>query len=235
MKKTLLILAIFLMMTAAIAQPFKFVLVTDTHVGGSTGTEDLEKTVNDINGLKEIDFVILSGDVTEFGSEKELIEAKQILAQLKIPCYVLPGNHDSKWSESGNNDFVTFRNNSGGVVGRIEGQTLAELNADSDYINEKNAFIFDVVTSSVDLAIAGFEVAQGVVDVIAAASSSTACVGLGVCVTAPIPSFIIAAGASLVLKIANAASEATSLAGAIVYRDTYVSNRESQIGVTYQS
>lgn len=136
---------------------------------------------------------------------------------------------------NGSNDFVTFRNGSGGVVGRIEGQTLAELNADSDYINDKNAFIFSVVTSSVDLAIAGFEVAQGVVDVIAAASSSTACVGLGVCVTAPIPSFIIAAGTSLVLKIANVASEATSLAGAIVYRDTYVSNRESQIGVTYQS
>ena len=108
MKNTLLIVAIFLLMTAANAQPFKFALVTDTHVGGSTGNEDLVQTVNDINGLKEIDFVILSGDVTEFGSENELLEAKQILAQLKIPCYVLPGNHDSKWSESGNNDFVTI-------------------------------------------------------------------------------------------------------------------------------
>jgi len=108
MKKTLLIVAIFLLLTSASAQPFKFALVTDTHVGGSTGAEDLEKTVNDINTLDEIDFVILSGDVTEFGSEKELLEAKQILAQLKIPCYVLPGNHDSKWSESGNNDFVTI-------------------------------------------------------------------------------------------------------------------------------
>jgi len=108
MKNTLLIVAIFLLITAANAQPFKFALVTDTHVGGSTGNEDLVQTVNDINGLKEIDFVILSGDVTEFGSERELLEAKQILSKLKIPCYVLPGNHDSKWSESGNNDFVTI-------------------------------------------------------------------------------------------------------------------------------
>lgn len=133
------------------------------------------------------------------------------------------------------NDFVTFRKSNGDIVGRIEGQTLGELNADPDYVNEKNAFIFSVVTNSVDLAIAGFEVAQGVVDVIAAASSSTACVGLGVCVTAPIPSFIIASGTSLVLKIANAASEATSLAGAIIYRDNYVTNKESKVGITFQS
>lgn len=108
MKKALLFVVLYLLITAVVAQPFKFALVTDTHVGGSTGAEDLERTVNDINGLKYIDFVILSGDVTEFGSEKELITAKQILSQLEIPCYVLPGNHDSKWSESGNNDFVTI-------------------------------------------------------------------------------------------------------------------------------
>jgi outer membrane protein assembly factor BamB/predicted MPP superfamily phosphohydrolase len=108
MKKALLFVVLYLLITAVVAQPFKFALVTDTHVGGSTGAEDLERTVNDINSLKYIDFVILSGDVTEFGSEKELKAAKQILSQLQIPCYVLPGNHDSKWSESGNNDFVTI-------------------------------------------------------------------------------------------------------------------------------
>jgi hypothetical protein len=133
------------------------------------------------------------------------------------------------------NDFVTFRKSSGAVVGRIEGETLAELEVNADYVAARDAFIFEVVTGSVDLAIAGFEVAQGVVDVVAASSSSTACVGFGACITAPIPSFIIAAGTSLVLKIANAASEATSLAGAITSRNTYVSNAQNNVGVTYQS
>lgn len=136
---------------------------------------------------------------------------------------------------SNSNDFVTFKNSGGGVVGRIEGETLAELDVNPDYVAAREAFIFEVVTGSVDLAIAGFEVAQGVVDVVAASSSSTACVGFGACITAPIPSFIIAAGTNLVLKIANAASEATSLAGAIVARDKYVTNAKNNIGVTYQS
>ena len=108
MKKTVLIVATLLLMTIVSAQPIKFALVTDAHVGGSTGAEDLARTVTDINNLGEIEFVILSGDVTEFGSESELHEAKSILNKLEKPCYVLPGNHDSKWSESGNNDFVTI-------------------------------------------------------------------------------------------------------------------------------
>jgi len=88
------------------AQTFRFAHVTDTHVGGSTGADDLQRTVDDINLQSDVDFVILSGDVTEFGSEKELLEAKSILSKLNKPCYVTPGNHDSKWSESGTNDFV---------------------------------------------------------------------------------------------------------------------------------
>jgi outer membrane protein assembly factor BamB/Icc-related predicted phosphoesterase len=87
-------------------QSFRFAHVTDTHVGGVTGAEDLIRTVEDINVQDEVDFVILSGDVTEFGSDDELLETKAILGKLNKPYYILPGNHDSKWSESGNNSFV---------------------------------------------------------------------------------------------------------------------------------
>ncbi|PRD50781.1 PQQ-binding-like beta-propeller repeat protein [Sphingobacterium gobiense] len=86
-------------------QPFKFAQVTDTHVGGATGAEDLRRTVADLNQQSDIDFVILSGDVTEFGSDEELALAKQILDSLSLPLYVVPGNHDSNWSESGANSF----------------------------------------------------------------------------------------------------------------------------------
>ncbi len=88
------------------AQPFSFAHVTDTHVGGSTGAEDLERTVRDLNAQAGIDFVLVTGDVTEFGSREELEEARRILDGLQKPWYAVPGNHDSKWSESGCNDFV---------------------------------------------------------------------------------------------------------------------------------
>ncbi|MDD2307335.1 MAG: PQQ-binding-like beta-propeller repeat protein [Prolixibacteraceae bacterium] len=104
--RQLFILFLCFFLIQAQAQTFRFAHVTDTHVGGSTGAEDLIRTVDDINRQTDLDFVILSGDVTEFGSEKELLEAKSILSKLNKPCYTIPGNHDSKWSESGNNDFV---------------------------------------------------------------------------------------------------------------------------------
>lgn len=89
------------------AQTFRFALVTDTHVGGATGLEDLERTVRDLNQARLADFVIFSGDVTEFGSDQELREAHEALEKLEIPWYIVPGNHDTNWSESGGNSFLT--------------------------------------------------------------------------------------------------------------------------------
>src|SRR4051794_38041842 len=84
---------------------FRFGWLSDTHVGATTGEEDLRATVRDINSKPDLSFVILSGDVTEYGSREQLRLAREILASLKIPCYVIPGNHDTKWSESGATDF----------------------------------------------------------------------------------------------------------------------------------
>ncbi|ATP56001.1 metallophosphoesterase [Pedobacter ginsengisoli] len=88
------------------AQAFKYAFVTDTHVGTETGEEDLRRTVNDINLQNDLDFVIVTGDVTEMGTKAEIKLAKEILSGLKKPWYVIPGNHDTGWSESGGVDFI---------------------------------------------------------------------------------------------------------------------------------
>lgn len=88
------------------AQTFKFAHVTDTHIGGNTAEEDLERTIADINSNEEIKFVIVSGDITEFGSDEELSLAKRLLDKLKVNYYVVPGNHDTNWSESGGDSFI---------------------------------------------------------------------------------------------------------------------------------
>lgn len=87
------------------AQRFQFAHVSDTHVGSATGEEDLRRTVHDINSDTAIRFVLLSGDITEFGADDELHIAKRILDSLNKPWYIIPGNHDANWSESGSNTF----------------------------------------------------------------------------------------------------------------------------------
>lgn len=85
---------------------FLFALVSDTHVGSLTAAEDMERTVHDLNAQKNIAFVIISGDITEMGSNAQLELAKTMLDSLTKPYYIIAGNHDAKWSESGCTEFA---------------------------------------------------------------------------------------------------------------------------------
>ncbi|NML40874.1 PQQ-binding-like beta-propeller repeat protein [Chitinophaga sp. G-6-1-13] len=92
--------------TVTMAQnAFKFALMTDIHVGSDHAAEDVQRSVADINQDPSIAFVIISGDITEFGADEELKLAKRLLDSLNKPWYIIPGNHDTKWSESGGNTF----------------------------------------------------------------------------------------------------------------------------------
>lgn len=91
-------------------KPFRFAFISDTHIGSPNGSaeEDLRRTVRDINAMTDIAFVVLTGDITELGTNEELRLAKQILDSLNVKWYIIPGNHDSGWSESGGVMFTTI-------------------------------------------------------------------------------------------------------------------------------
>ena len=96
-KKFLLILVLFFgICTSAIAGGIKFVQVTDAHFSlASPYTVDvLKKTVKDINTLDGISFVVFSGDNIDVSGEKDLHEFMNIIKDLKVPYYIVIGNHD---------------------------------------------------------------------------------------------------------------------------------------------
>jgi len=110
MKKIALFLLLFISVTTtAQFKPFRFAFLSDTHIGSPNGSaeEDLRRTVRDINAMDDIAFVVLTGDITELGTNEELKLAKQILDSLDIKWYIIPGNHDTGWSESGGVMFTT--------------------------------------------------------------------------------------------------------------------------------
>ncbi|WP_018479454.1 outer membrane protein assembly factor BamB family protein [Pontibacter roseus] len=106
-RKYTALLFLLLLSSLCHGQSFQFAFVSDTHVGNPTAQEDLEHTIADINANPNLEFVVITGDITEFGSDEELKQAKQLFDTLKKPWYILPGNHDSNWSESGGNSFRT--------------------------------------------------------------------------------------------------------------------------------
>lgn len=84
----------------------RFAYLTDTHLGKAANHADCVACLNDINAQDSLDFVLFGGDVTNFGSDRQIAAAKKTYDALRIPYWVVSGNHDSKWSESGCNTFV---------------------------------------------------------------------------------------------------------------------------------
>jgi outer membrane protein assembly factor BamB/predicted MPP superfamily phosphohydrolase len=110
MKIKFWIIALFMGIGATVtaqSQSWKFAHLSDTHVNLTltSSQEDLRRTVRDINANPDLQFVVISGDITEFGADEELKLAKGILDSLNKPWYIVPGNHDMNWSESGSNTF----------------------------------------------------------------------------------------------------------------------------------
>jgi outer membrane protein assembly factor BamB/predicted phosphodiesterase len=109
--KNILILVCFVLSFDSYSQirPFRFAFLSDTHISAPGGPPeiDLRRTVRDINKMDDIAFVVLTGDITELGTDQELRLAYEILDSLDVPYHIIPGNHDTGWSESGGLGFTS--------------------------------------------------------------------------------------------------------------------------------
>ena len=108
MTKGLSMLAALLFLPAILPaqEPVRFAFITDNHFSfGSRSVEDLRRCIADINGLDSLDFVLFGGDLTDFGTDAEIRAVKGMMDSLRCRYYVVAGNHDAKWSESGCNTF----------------------------------------------------------------------------------------------------------------------------------
>ena len=85
-----------------------FALLTDLHISTSNPRpmEDLQRSIEDINQNPQIEFVVVTGDLTESGDRASIEAVKAALDGLKVPFYAASGNHETTWSESGVMDFT---------------------------------------------------------------------------------------------------------------------------------
>ena len=102
-----ILLLVGLQVNANATKPFRFALFSDLHISSTNQqpSEDLERAVADVNALPGIEFVLVSGDVSNLGDTVSLRMAKRMLQHLRMPYYIVPGNHDVKWYETGELNF----------------------------------------------------------------------------------------------------------------------------------
>ena len=89
------------------AQTIRFAQLTDIHISPSNPgpLEDLKRSIDEIRTLDSIDFVVITGDLTEAGDRYCMELCKDEFRRLNVPYYVTSGNHETTWSESGCTDF----------------------------------------------------------------------------------------------------------------------------------
>jgi len=54
----------------------------------------LKKAIADLNGTKDLDFAVIAGDLLATGDAPSLDRAKALLADLRVPYYLVLGEHD---------------------------------------------------------------------------------------------------------------------------------------------
>lgn len=78
----------------------KLAILSDVHVTpGNANEGKLREAVAEINAT-DVDAVMLTGDLTNEGSDEQLRNIKGILDGIWHPFYIIPGNHENNWSQS---------------------------------------------------------------------------------------------------------------------------------------
>ena len=82
------------------AAELNFAFLTDVHVTPRGESDSLLRAaVAEINA-SAVDFVLVTGDLCNMGSDAELHCVHGILKRLRKPWFAVPGNHETTWSES---------------------------------------------------------------------------------------------------------------------------------------
>lgn len=102
--KLVVFIFVFVIAQGVYAKELKFVQITDSHfsaagadyanLGKETSVKILENTINDVNSVPNLDFVVFTGDNIDKSNSNDLKEFLLIANRLNVPYYMVIGNHE---------------------------------------------------------------------------------------------------------------------------------------------
>ncbi|MBI1857759.1 MAG: metallophosphoesterase [Candidatus Melainabacteria bacterium] len=121
-----------------------FVHVSDTHLQRSIARDShrlhkssellLEKTVSQINNLKDIDFILHTGDIVDQPTSELVDKFIEVTMSLKYPMHVLFGNHDvGVNAEVSKKEFIKKFNSLEGATSFTNGMTYYSFSPKGDF------------------------------------------------------------------------------------------------------
>lgn len=111
------------------AAELNFAFLTDVHVTPRGESDSLLRAaVAEINA-SAVDFVLVTGDLCNMGSDAELHCVHGILKRLRKRWFAVPGNHETTWSESACTTFGRLFGNDGRLAFRAGGYLFVGFTA----------------------------------------------------------------------------------------------------------
>ncbi|MGC9513707.1 MAG: PQQ-binding-like beta-propeller repeat protein [Fidelibacterota bacterium] len=104
--KRILLLLILITTCLFAGDTLRFAWMSDTHTSSESGQRDLARAVRDINSRDDLDFVIVSGDLTDYDFPGHIARAKELLDSLDLNYLAIPGNHEYKWTYSAGGEYL---------------------------------------------------------------------------------------------------------------------------------
>jgi len=176
--------------------------------------------------------VTIDANMDDLGiSQDDTIPAYPLIVQGSSQGIAIKVNDDRSTS----NNYISFWDSTGSMWGRIEGQTIGDLNSDPEYI-------VDWASKAVDIGLNSYELISNIAELIIDNSEVAVtiadvrmCVGLGACVTTPSVTKTIVKIAKVIKTIADLVANGVNIALAIADEATFVGFAHANIGVSYQS
>lgn len=89
----------------------RIAVLADVHVTpGNECEKMLQEVIKEIN-QSDAQIVIMNGDLTNEGSDEQLKNVKSVLDKIEKALFVIPGNHETNWSQSATKTFVDLWGN----------------------------------------------------------------------------------------------------------------------------
>lgn len=106
--RSFVFLGFVLSVSVVLGADIRVAFLTDLHVTpGNEWEKGLYKVIEEINNEPNpFDFAVITGDLTNRGSDDELYAAKKAFDGFKIPYYVIPGNHETCWCETAGQTYL---------------------------------------------------------------------------------------------------------------------------------
>lgn len=130
----------------------KFVQITDSHVAAGASVPEavkqtpvvgyFEKTINDVNTVPNLDFVVFTGDNIDKSNANDLKEFLKIANKLNVPYYVVIGNHEVfKSQDFTKKDYMK-------MVWRYSKSCKTKS---ANYVFQRDGFVFIVVDGAKEI------------------------------------------------------------------------------------